>query len=287
MSENEIILDNILSEVMDYVRQLKTKKATFGGYDKEYALYTIQEICNLYEKHLAKIFSDNRIHFDMLNNEINELRLNNEGLARRTSVDPSVVEKANKSIAEANSRIEAANLHIANLQAKYDEAEAKLKEKDEYIEQLKKRLQSSTEQNKDMPSDNFQDFLRSDRPVQSQDIIDSKATADEIIKRARLEADRLRQLARAEAESIIRERRAEIRAEERLHEELLSELKSKYVKYRDLFTNVQSMVKNLDGDINPMINRHDEFKADSYESQDRISQFPWNDDYKNNFNKNN
>ncbi len=284
MSENEIILDNILSEVMDYIRQLKTKRSAFGGYDKEYVLYTIQEICNLYEKQISKICSDNKTHFDMLNKEISELRQRNEVLSRRTTADPSIIDKANQSIAEANSRIEAANNHIAKLQALYEEAEAKLREKEAYIGSLLAGSQAPLSGARD----SGREVLRNDRVVQNADTsAEVKASAEEIIRRARDEAEKLRNFARCEAESIIRERRAEMRAEERLHEELLSELKNKYVKYREFFSKMQEGIKEIESEIDPMILRHDEFKAENYDSYDRISHLPWNDDFPNNFRKGN
>ncbi len=280
MSENEIILDNILSEVMEYIRQLKTKKAAFGGYDREYALYTIQEICNLYERHISKICSDNKTHFDMLNREITELRQRNEVLSRRASVDPAIIEKANQSIAEANSRIEAANTQVAKLQAMYEEAESKLREKDACIA----RLQSVNQ----TPQGGAQGTVGNDRSLQNTDIAaDVRLSAEEIVRRARDEAERLRNFARCEAESIIRERRAEMRAEERLHEELLSELKEKYVKYRDFFSKMQEGIKEIESEIDPIILRHDEFKAENYDSYDKISRLPWSDDFPNNFRKGN
>lgn len=327
MNENEIILDNIMNDVMDNIRQLKTKKSTFGGYDRESVMNTIQDICNNYEKHISKIFADNKDHFDMLNAEINDLRQKNEILSRRAATDPAVINKANQAIAEANSRIEAANENISKLQALYEAAETKLKEQEELIakmsEEIKANAAKKNEEAAQMPqpliqavsqqpasipqqippfqqaapiippqtpqlapnpyysgqtncvanpyygtqpgfinqpfygaqpsltpaesSANLQKPDRRDTLFLSQPVIDeAKKTAGDIVKRASEEAERLRQLARNEAEAIVRDRRAEIRAEERLHEEKLDELKEKYAKYSDFFSKMVEGVKFIE-----------------------------------------
>lgn len=358
---------------MDNIRQLKTKKSTFGGYDRESVMNTIQEICNNYEKHISKIFADNKDHFDMLNAEISDLRQKNEMLSRRATTDPAVINRANQAIAEANSRIEAANESIAKLQTLYELAETKLKEQEELISKLSLELKENASKkaedisvSKTIPAPQFvtavqpapnvpsvpavqpplpiqaappvqhtpapvqqpsppiqpaaiiqpqtaqqapnpyfaqpyyggnspfyggqpyfgaqpffgtqqnplpaepalnkQDNEPRDLLIHNQAIIEevkkaaieeAKKTAEEMIKRASEEAERLRQLARNEAESIVRDRRAEIRAEERLHEEMLGELKDKYSKYSEFFSRMVEGVKTIESDVDPMLKKNE------------------------------
>ena len=93
------------------------------------------------------------------------------------------------------------------------------------------------------------------RKLKKAAVEEAKKTAEEMIKRASEEAERLRQLARNEAEAIVRDRRAEIRAEERLHEELLGELKEKYSRYSDFFSKMVEGVKTIEGDVDPMLKK--------------------------------
>ncbi len=236
MSENEILLDNVSGEVIDYIRQLNFKKTRIGGYDKNHVLLNIQEICNIYEKHIAKILADNKAHIDMLNNEIFELRQKNEALSRRSSTDPNIVEQANRAIAEANSRIAEANARISRLKAAYEEAEAKLK------------AQEGGKQ------ESIYDNSR-----QVVDVIaDARAAATEIIRHANEEADLLRFRAKSEAERIYKEKCAELRAEERMHEERLDELRDKYSKCRKYFGRMLGEIKDIEESIDAMLKKQSE-----------------------------
>lgn len=220
MNENEILLDNISGEVMDYIRQLKFKTTKFGGYDKNYVQLNMQEICNIYEKHIAMIYSENKSHIDTLNNEIFELRQKNDSMQRRSSIDPALIARANKAIEEANSRIEEANQRIARLQSMYEESQTRIKSLELENAQL-------------ISKKNLED-------------------ADYITSHAKEEAERIRSIARSEAEAIIRERRAEIRAEERYHEERLEEIKERYTKYRRFFDGLAEEVRKVEAEIGPL-----------------------------------
>ena len=234
MSENEILLDNVSGEVIDYIRQLDFKKTRMGGYDKNHVLLNIQEICNIYEKHIAKIFDENKAHVETLNNEIFELRQKAEALSRRCTPDSKIVEQANCAIAEANSRIAEANARISKLQAIYDEAEAKLK---------------TQENNK--RDNNFYENGALGQDVMSE----ARVAATEIIKRANDEADSLRYRAGIEAEKLFRDKCDELCEEERMHEQRLNELKEKYSKSKKYFTHMLEEMRGIEGSIDNMMKR--------------------------------
>ncbi len=236
MSENDILLDNVSGEVIDYIRQLNFKKTRMGGYDKNHVLLNIQEICNIYEKHIAKIFEENKAHVEMLNNEIFELRQKTEALSRRSGTDPCIVEQANRAIAEANSRIAEANARICRLQAAYDEAESKLK------------AQEGSKQ------EGMYDNSRQVVEVMA----DARVAATEIIRHANEEADMLRYSAKNEADKLFREKTAELRAEERMHEERLDELREKYSKCRKYFGRMLGEIKDIEDSLEAMIKKQTE-----------------------------
>jgi len=243
MNENDILLDNVSSEVIDYIRQLNFKKSRFGGYDKNYVLLNIQEICNIYERHIKKIFADNKSHIDLLNSEIYDLRQKVDTLSCKQNDNPytadtssrslveqanrAVAEKANKAIAEANSRIAEANTRILKLQALYEEAEEKL------------RNQDGTPQAVDILST-------------------AKATASDIVRRANGEGQAILSRAKSEADSIARRTREELAREELAHEERLNEFREKYQKCRKYFAVVLEQINQIEGNLEYMLKKQDE-----------------------------
>lgn len=212
MNENDILLDNVSSEVIDYIRQLDFKKSRFGGYDKNYVLLNIQEICNIYERHIKKIFADKKSLVDLLNNEIYDLRRKADSLSPKQAKDPhtpdpasrplieqanrAVAENANKAIAEANSRIAEANARILKLQSLYEEAEEKLR--------------------------------NPDGAPRTVDIISSaKSAASDILCRANEQAQEILNRARSEADRLARDTREELARDELVHGERLNDFREK------------------------------------------------------------
>jgi hypothetical protein len=136
LNENEIVVENVLDEVVESIKRLKQRKTVFGGFDKEYVLQAVQEICGIYEKKIEALTSEHKEKLDLLNGEISSLKLQNGVLSRKVTTEPAVIEKANKAITDANAKIESANTYITKLLALYDEAEAKIKEQEAIINQL-------------------------------------------------------------------------------------------------------------------------------------------------------
>jgi len=243
MNENDILLDNVSGEVIDYIRQLNFKKSRFGGYDKNYVLLNIQEICNIYERHIKKIFADNKSHIDLLNNEIYDLRQKIDTLSHKQCEEPysaqpparsvveqanrAVAEQANKAIAEANSRIAEANSRIVKLQALYEEAESKLRD------------QSGVGQVADILST-------------------ARLTASDIVKRARDEAEEILCRAKNDADSLARKTREELIIEERAHEDRLNEFRDKYIKCRKYFTLVLEQIKEIEVNLEYMMKKRED-----------------------------
>lgn len=238
MNENDILLDDVSSEVIDYIRQLNFKKSRFGGYDKNYVLLNIQEICNIYERYIKKIFNDNKSHIDLLNNEIYDLRQKNDSIMRNNidfsceqdaasptlieQANRAVAEKANRAIAEANSRIAEANSRILKLKALYEEAEAKLRRRDSSHQAV--------------------DILSTAEAVASDIVARANEQAQAIINRAKSEADTLAITVR---EDLARERLG--------HEERLSELKEKYLRCGKYFSMVLEQINQIEGNLEYMI----------------------------------
>lgn len=238
MNENDILLDDVSSEVIDYIRQLNFKKSRFGGYDKNFVLLNIQEICNIYEGYIKKIFEDNKSHIDLLNNEICDLRQKSDSLIRNNSdfsceQDPTslplieqanraVAEKANRAIAEANSRISEANSRIIKLKALYEEAEAKLR--------------------------------RQDSTLQAAGILSTaEATASDIVARANEQAQAIISQAKSEADSLTLTVREELSSERLTHEERLSEFREKYLRCSKYFSMVLEQINQIEGNLENMI----------------------------------
>ena len=238
MNENDILLDDVSSEVIDYIRQLNFKKSRFGGYDKNFVLLNIQEICNIYERYIRKIFEDNKSHIDLLNNEIYDLRQKNDSLMRSNGgpshgqdaaslpiieqANLAVAEKANRAIAEANSRIAEANSRILKLKALYEEAEARLR--------------------------------RQDIDPHAADILSTaEATASDIVARANEQAQAIISQAKSEADSLSLMVREELARERLAHEEWLGALKEKYLRCREYFSMVLEQINQFEGNFEYMI----------------------------------